>query len=141
MTIIPFTCCKEKLNMKFLTAGRFLAVIIILLITPPVCNAQHKRYVRNPERSLFGKSLNHRQAKYREAPSIERAKKKQEDNQKKLDREYADAVKASQKRALQIQSPEVRNRMIANRKDADARYKQKAKKTAKNSRKSGRKYK
>ena len=140
MTTIPFTCSKGRLIMKILKAGRFLAVIIILLITSPVCNAQHKRYVRNPERSLFGKSLNHKKVKYRESPSIERAKKKQADNQKKLDREYADAVKATRKRALQIQTPEVRNRMIANRKDSDVRYKQKAKKTAKESRKTGRKF-
>jgi len=97
--------------------------------------------VRNPERQLFGKTLNTKTVKYRESPSVVRAKKKQAANQKKLDKEYDDYVKESRKRAVKIQSPEVQDRMLENRKEADKKYKEKKKKRTESSKKAGRKYK
>jgi hypothetical protein len=106
-----------------------------------VCEAQkYKRSIRNPERELFGKSLNTKNVKYREAPSIVRAKKKQAANEKKLDKEYNEYVKNSRKRAVKIQSPEVKARMLENRKESDLKYKEKKKNRTKSSKKAGRKY-
>jgi hypothetical protein len=102
---------------------------------------QYKRSIRNPERGLFGRSLNTRTVKYREAPSIVRAKKKQEANQQKLKKEYEDYIVQNRKRALEIQTPEVRERMSDNRKNSELNYKEKKKRLDKASRKNRRKQK
>ena len=69
-----------------------------------------------------------------------RAKKKQEADQKKLEKEYNEYVKDQKKRAVAIQSPAVQERMAANRKDTDLKYKEKKKKRKSSEKKAGRKY-
>lgn len=127
--------------MNILSLRRLLSLLLILLVTASVCEAQrYKRSIRNPERELFGKSLNTKRVKYRESPSVVKAKKKQVANQKKLQKEYAEFVKDERKRAVEIQSPEVRERMVANRKEADLKYREKKKKVNAIEKKAGRKY-
>jgi hypothetical protein len=127
--------------MKNFTGKRIILVVMTLLLAVSLCEAQKsKRGVKNQERGLFGKSLNTKTVKYREAPSIVRAKKKQEANQRKLDKEYEDYVRQNRKRAVEIQSPEVRERMIENRKEADLKYKAKKKSLKKATKKSRKKY-
>lgn len=121
---------------------KLILAAVLFCITFSVCEAQrYKRSIRNPERYLFGKSLNTKNVKYREAPSIVKAKKKQAANRKKVKEDYADAVKENRKRALKIQSPEVKERILDNRKKSDINYKDKKKKMEKSSRKTGKKYK
>jgi len=127
--------------MKYLMLRKLIFIIMILSLSVPACVAQrYQRSTRNPEKGLFGKSLNNKTVKYREAPSIVRAKKKQEANQKKLKKEYNDYIKETRKRAVEIQSPEVKKRMLENRKESELNYKAKKKKTDKTSRKRGNKY-
>lgn len=127
--------------MKDISFKKLFFVFLILFCAVSVCEAQkYKRSIRNPERELFGKSLNTKTAKYREAPSIVRAKKKQAANEKKLDKEYNAYVKKSRKRAVEIQSPEVKARMLENRKESDLKYKEKKKNRTESSKKTGRKY-
>ena len=127
--------------MRTLNGKGIILGFIVIFLTVSSCGAQkYKRSIRNPERDLFGKSLNTRSVKYREAPSIVRAKKKQEASQKKLKKEYEAFVRQNRKRSLEIQSPEVRERMLENRKEADSRYKAKKKNLDKGSKKKGRKY-
>jgi len=127
--------------MKYLSFKRLLPIILLLFLTGAVCEAQKvKKGSRNPERSIFGKSLNTRQVKYRESPSVVRAKKKQEADQKKLEKEYNEYVKDQKKRAVEIQSPAVQERMSANRRDTDLKYKEKKKKRKSSEKKAGRKY-
>jgi hypothetical protein len=127
--------------MKNLPVKKIILFFMILSLTVSHCEAQrYKRNTRNPERELFGKSLNNKTVKYREAPSIVRAKKKQEANQKRLKKEYNDYVKNSRKRAVEIQSPEVKERMRENRKEADSKYKAKKKRMSDSSTKAGKKY-
>jgi len=60
-------------------------IFLVLICSVGVCEAQkYKRSIRNPERELFGKTLNTKEVKYRESRSIVRAKKKQAANQEKL---------------------------------------------------------
>jgi len=128
--------------MKNLSLNKFIVLLLVFFLIIPVCEAQrYKRSLRNPERYLFNKSLNKKNVKVRESPSVMKAKKKQAASEKKADKEYADYVKASRKRAVKIQSPEVHARMLHNRKPSDLNYKEKKKKLAENSRKTGRKYK
>jgi hypothetical protein len=127
--------------MKDISFKKLFFVFLILFCAVSVCEAQkYKRSIRNPERELFGKSLNTKTVKYREAPSIVRAKKKQAANEKKLDKEYNEYVKNSRKRAVKIQSPEVKARMLENRKESDLKYKEKKKNRTESSKKTGRKY-
>ena len=117
-------------------------LFLLLSMTVSVCEAQrNKRSTRNPERILFGKSLNTKNVKYRESRAVVRAKKKQEANQRRQDKEYDAFVKETRKRAVKIQSPEVQARMLENRKEADLKYKEKNKRVSKSSKKAGRKYK
>ena len=105
------------------------------------CDAQIlKRAPRNPERELFGKSLNTSNRKVRESRGVRQAKKKQADNQKRLKKEYAEAVKKNRARYLEIQSPEVRERIVENRKEADLRSIERKKQQKANSRNAARKY-
>ena len=114
---------------------------MILFCAVSVCEAQrYKRSIRNPERELFKKSLNNKTVKYRESPSIVRAKKKQAAKEKKQDKEYNAFVKESRKRSVEIQSPEVRTRILENRKESDLKYKEKKKNRTERSKKIARKY-
>ncbi|MBN2666931.1 MAG: hypothetical protein JXR67_10495 [Bacteroidales bacterium] len=127
--------------MNFLSFRRLLSLFLIMFCTISICEAQRsKRSIRNPERELFGKSLNTKRVKYRESPSVVRAKKKQAANQEKLKKDYAEYVKNERKRAVEIQSPEVRERMTANRKEADLKYKEKKKKRTADTKKARRKF-
>ncbi len=114
--------------MKDIQFKKLFLIFLILFCTVSLCEAQrYKRSIRNPERELFKKSLNTKTVKYRESPSIVRAKKKQAANEKKLDKEYDAHVKESRKRSVEIQSPEVKARMLENRKESDIKYKEKKK--------------
>jgi len=126
--------------MENFTTKNVILLAILFCITISGCEAQrYKRSIRNPERALFGKSLNTKNVKYREAPSIVKAKKKQAANKEKLKKEYSATIKENRKRALKIQSPEVKERMINNRKQSDLNYKNKKKKMEKNSKRTGKK--
>lgn len=128
--------------MNFFSEKRIFALAIVFAFAVSVSSGQeNKRYVRNPEKDLFGKSLNKKKVKVKESRSVVRAKKKQADAQKKQEKEYADYVKKNRSRALEIQSPEVRTRMKQNRKEADINYVNKKKKVEKDSRAAARKYK
>lgn len=127
--------------MKYILLKKFIVLLLAFFFMIPVCEAQrYRRSIRNPEKHLFNRSLNKKNTTVKESPSIVRAKKKQADNKKKADREYYDYVKASRKRAVKIQSPEVQDRMLNNRKESELKYKEKKKKMSENSRKTGRKY-
>jgi hypothetical protein len=128
--------------MKGVSLKRLFFFLLILFCTVSGCEAQrYKRSIRNPERDLFGKSLNNKTVKFKEAPSVVRAKKKQAANEKNLDKEYNAYVKKSKKHAFEIQSPQVKTRMLENRKEADLKYKEKKKNRAENTKKTARKYK
>ncbi|MDP4224464.1 MAG: hypothetical protein Q8868_14245 [Bacteroidota bacterium] len=123
--------------MKNLFLKRILIVIILAGLAMQVCEAQR---TNNPEREIFKKSLHTKKKKVKESPSVVRAKNKQAANKKKSDEEYNAYVKQQRKHAFEIQSPDVRSRMIENRKESDARYKEKKKNRTENSRKAGKKY-
>jgi len=127
--------------MKNLLVKKLILLLIIISLTVSVCEGQkYKRSMKNPEREIFQKSLNNKSVKYKESPSIVRAKKKQAKNKKKLDKEYQTYVKDQRKRAIKIQSPEVQDRMINNRKEADSKYKEKKKRNKQNTKKAASRY-
>jgi len=127
--------------MKCFPAKSIVIILISFFVVINNCDAQqYKRSIRNPERKLFGKSLNNKTVKYRESREVVRAKKKQAANHKKLEKEYDAYVKKQRKHNIDIQSPEVKTRMIENRKDSDQRFREKKKKMKEKSREAGKKY-
>ncbi|MCE5346984.1 MAG: hypothetical protein LLG13_11965 [Bacteroidales bacterium] len=115
----------------------------ILFLTIGVSDAQifHKKSSRNTEKELFGKSAGKgKNVKIKEPGAVVKAKKKQEAKEKKHKKDYAKAVKESQKRAYDIQTPEVQARMKQNQKDSSIRDKAKKKNVKKNTKKARGKY-
>jgi len=124
--------------MNYIAVKRIFFLLILFSLSASVSLAQ--RSSGRPDRALFGKTLKTRQAKVRESRSVVKAKKKQESNEKKLQKEYRLYVKESRKRALKIQTPEVRERMIQDRKNSDQKARIKKKKRTENFRKAGLKF-
>jgi hypothetical protein len=69
-----------------------------------------------------------------------RAKRKQEANDRKLQKAYDKSIKQSQKRTIDIQTPEVQQRMKQNKKDLTLREKQKKKKGSEHTKGANKKY-
>jgi hypothetical protein len=131
------------LKMNNLSARRFLILLFMSLFTIGTCNAQlfHPGGSRKADKVLFGKSLgNKRQAKVKEPRKVLKAKKKQEKKEKQIKRDYAKSVKRSQRRSIEIQSPEVQARMKQNKKDSANRAREKRKRVRNSTKKAGRKY-
>lgn len=129
--------------MRFLQIRRIIVPILILFISGSLCTAQsfekpraHK-LVNGVSKKPPGQK---RQVKVREPGSVSKAKKKQEMNEIKRDREYKAQLEADRKRHLEIQSPEVRERILQNKKDSDTNYKARKKAVAAGNKRAGKKY-
>lgn len=130
--------------MNYIYLRRFLLVIFFTIFVLGTGNAQYsyKSNPKNAEKALFGKKGgNSKRTKSKEPTSVLAAKKKQEKNEKKLKKEYAQSVEQSRKRSYEIQSPEVQARMKQNQKDTSLRNKEKKKSVKASSKKAGKKYK
>lgn len=123
---------------------RLFLLLFISTLTIGSANAQlfHRNAARSAEKGLFGKSLSKKkQVKVKEPRSVMKAKKKQEANENKIKKDYAAHVKKSQKRSIEIQTPEVQERMKQNQKNLELRDKAKKKKVRTSNKKAGKKYK
>jgi len=134
-------CKPVKMNKKLIV---FIFMLAFFVFWPAMdCEGQIFRpdYSSRPDKAIFGKSLKRKkQATVKEPRAVTRARKKQEENEKRQDREYEEFVRNNRNRSLEIQEPQVRDRMIANRAESDYRYKVKKKKISERNRKTGRKY-
>jgi hypothetical protein len=122
---------------------RFLLILFLILFVSGTGNAQifHKSGRGNVEKGLFGKtSRGGKEVKVKEPRKVLKAKKKQEANEKKLKKEYADSVEKSRKRSYDIQTPEVQARMKQNQANTELRNKEKKKRIKEGSKKAGKKY-
>ncbi len=119
------------------------AVTALLLLAPVIkVSAQDNGARRGSlQRDIYGNQPKQGKAVNRKPVSVKRSKKEQEKKIKKDNRDYEKFVRKSRKHAIEIQSPEVKERMKNNRKDADSKYREKRRKDAENSRKAGKKYK
>lgn len=116
----------------------FLIILVFFLITG---NGNAQLFRKNPEKQMFGKThMNKKAAKVKEPGSVRRTKRKQERNQRKLDKQYDKSIKQSQRRTIDIQSPEVQARMKQNKKDLTVRDKEKKKKVRNSAKRAGKKY-
>lgn len=129
--------------MKLLHLIRLLISLLILMFS--FTSGEAQSFERPPEHKLTkGVSKKapgrKRQVKISEPRSVSKAIRKQKTEEKKRVRANKQLLKDDRKRHLEIQSPEVRERIIQNRKDADANYKLKKKAVASKNKKNGRKY-
>jgi hypothetical protein len=126
--------------MNNISLRKLFLFIFILILAIGSCNAQI--FHRNPEKQLFGKTPGiKKEPKVKESRTVLRAKKKQEVNDRKLKRDYDKSIRRSQKRTIDIQTPEVQKRMKQNKKDYTTRDKEKRKNVKATSRRAGEKYK
>jgi hypothetical protein len=96
--------------------------LILFLLTLAIGSSDGQLFHKNPEKALFGKTVGRKkEAKVKEPRSVLRAKRKQEANDRRLKKNYDKSVKRSQKRTVDIQSPEVQARMKQNKKTITAR--------------------
>jgi|SRR5664279_385424 len=91
--------------------------LVLFILTLAIGSSDGQLFHKNPEKVLFGKTVGRKkEAKVKEPRSVLRAKRKQEANDRRLKRNYDKSVKRSQKRTVDIQSPEVQARMKQNKK-------------------------
>jgi|WetSurMetagenome_2_1015567.scaffolds.fasta_scaffold00397_8 hypothetical protein len=131
--------------MNNLSVRRIFFLIFILSLAGSSVNGQifHKNSSRKVEKRLYGKTTlgNKKAAKAAEPRSVTRAKKKQEAKKRKLDKKYAQSISSSRKRTVEIQSPEVQERMKQNQKESITRDKEKKRNIKTSTKKAGKKYK
>jgi hypothetical protein len=103
--------------------------LVLFILTLAIGSSDGQLFHKNPEKALFGKTVGRKkEAKVKEPRSVLRAKRKQEANDRRLKRNYDKSVKRSQKRTVDIQSPEVQARMKQNKKDYTIRDRKKRRK-------------
>jgi hypothetical protein len=129
--------------MNRLSVKKFLIFLFVLSFAFSVCEAQSFDRPSAPKQgrgAAHKGPMRHKQVKVKEPKSVSKAKKKTEASERKHKKDYAKFVKANQKRSIEIQSPEVQDRMKQNMKDSNNRYKMKKKSVSSKSRKAGQKY-
>ena len=126
--------------MNKLSLTKLFLFLFVLSLATGSGNAQI--FHKNPEKQLFGKAhRKNKEVKIKEPRSVLKAKKKQEANDRKLKKNYEKSVRRSQKRTVDIQTPEVQARMKHNKKDTLVRDKEKKKKVKASTKRAGKKYK
>jgi len=129
--------------MKAPSISRFVISVMILSFTFSLCDAQSFKRPPAPRQgrhALKRPPAKKRQVKIMEPKVVMKAKEKQEADEKKRERDYKQFVKENRQHALDIQTPEVRERMKQNRKEANVNYKNKKKIISSREKKSGKKY-
>lgn len=123
--------------MNKLSFRKILFIFFVLFVAIGSANAQ--LFHKNPEKQLFGKS-HRKEPKVKEPKTVLKAKKKQEANDRKLQKEYDKNVKRSQKRSVDIQTPEVQARMKQDKKEYTSRDKTHKRKLRAKTKRAGKKY-
>jgi hypothetical protein len=117
---------------------------LILLSGMTICNALpiiKGEAGQESNETLISPQSKNKKAKVKKPVSAKRAQKLQARKEKKLKSDSKKFAKENRKRSLEIQTPEVRERMKQNVKNANTRYKNKRKTNTSRSKKAGRKYK
>jgi hypothetical protein len=127
--------------MNILSGKKLFVLFFSLLIMSVVCEAQVKPGpgIRVPQQQNDRAPKKGTRKVKKTSPA--KSKHDQEVKKRKQNKAYNEYVKANRKRALQIQTPEVRERMKNNRKEANTNFDHKRKRIAGGSRKAARKYK
>ena len=121
-----------------------MLTVLILLSGLQLCNALPVAIVEDGKINngiVFSPQSKNRKTKIKKPMSVKKAQRLQARKDRKLKRDYEKAIKDNRKRSLEIQTPEVRERMKQNRKDSNSRYKDKRKTNTSRTKKAKRKFK
>jgi len=130
--------------MNNLSVKKLFAALMLILFTVSVCNAQ--TFERSPaprqNKSIANKGPKKQKVvKVKGPKAAQKAQRKQAAKDRKLKNDYKKFVKNNQKRSIQIQTPEVQDRMKQNKKDIAARDKAKKKNNKSKTKRGAKKYK
>lgn len=130
------------LIMNILSIRKILLLSLIFSLPVTVCEARSPEKSVSPGlfESLPAMPQSKKKGKVSRPKSAKQVQKDAEKKEKQQDKNYAKYVKENQKRSIEIQSPEVKERMKQNVKNANANYKAKKKNNAARSKKAGKKY-
>jgi len=129
--------------MNNLSVKKLFAALMLILFTVSVCNAQ--TFERSPaprqNKSIANKGPKKQKVvKVKGPKAAQKAQRKQAAKDRKLKNDYKKFVKNNQKRSIQIQTPEVQDRMKQNIKDANSNYKSKRKSSVTRTKTAAQKY-
>jgi hypothetical protein len=124
--------------------GKFILFAFMLLFVSVSSEAQflNKNGSPKPGKAPAAQSSGlNKKTKVKKPGSARSAIKNQKAKEEKIKKDYAKSVMRSQKRTVDIQTPDVQARMQQNKKDTDARDKMKKKNVKAATKKAGKKYK
>ncbi len=129
--------------MNHLSALKYLLAMLVLMLAVSVCNAYpvlKDSVLKDGSEMVTAQQSRKKKDKISKPVSAEKAQKKAEAKDKKRRKDSDKYIEENRKRSIEIQTPEVQDRMKQNVKDANARYKAKKKNNATRGKKAGRKY-
>lgn len=127
--------------MNLMSFKKIFLFLMIFSFSAALCAAQSfDKPVTKLTRNVSKKSVKQKRDRYYGSKSVKRTQKKQAANDRKLKKDYEDFVKSNQQRSIEIQTPEVRERMKQNIKNADASYKAKKKHNSNRTKNAAKKY-
>ncbi len=127
--------------MNFLLIKRIIIFSLIISFSPGICNAQSfDKPATKLTRNVSKNKVKQKKDRYYGPKSVKRKQMEQAANDRRLKKDYEKFVKSNQQRSIEIQTPEVKERMKQNVKNADASYKAKKKHNSNRSKQAGRKY-
>jgi len=130
--------------MKDLLLRKLLFSMLMIVVIIPVVIGSGSEIRSSTDTysiGLSGKSFIRQKAvSTREPRSVSKARRKQESKEKKQKKESRQYIKNNKKRSLDIQTPEVRERMKQNVRDADANYRAKRKASIARTKRGAKKY-
>lgn len=128
----------NKMNRLF--SASLPAVLIVFMLAAGNAYALSGEFITSGTKDNAVLLPQKKKAGIRKPVSAEKARKKAEAKEEKRKKDGEKYIKENRERSLEIQTPEVRERMQQNVKDANARYKAKKKNNASRTKKAGRKY-
>jgi hypothetical protein len=127
--------------MNRLSMKHIILLMVLIFAGVTICDGQAvgKSKGKDHEKALVGK---HKKVKTKKVRvKTPKAKKEQEKKDAKFKKDYFNFLADSRKRAYEIQSPKVKERMNQDKKDIKARDKHKKKKSASSTKGAQKKYK
>jgi hypothetical protein len=129
--------------MRRLSVRWFFILLVFMFTVVTVFNVQGNTSEANvrKEQPKKAKKVKTKNKKVREPREVRKAKKTQAKKEAKIKKDYDKYVSDSRKRAYEIQTPEVKERMKQDKKDIKSREKDRKKKADSSTKKAQKKYK
>jgi hypothetical protein len=127
--------------MNRLSSIKFVSFVLMFLLSTCICSILQATTGAMATNEIPESLPQRKKTNIKKPMSAKKAQKQAEAKDKKRRKESDQYIKWNRKRSIEIQTPEVQQRMKQNVKDANARYKAKKKNSTSRTKKAGRKYK